>query len=323
MSTHWLEDFRDWADKILKSDPPRGFTKAPPGFVPVPGSKVALWHKRVGRKFVYWDERKNQMPNGGKDPQADAFKADTLAGAKAYLTENAGKNGLANMTGAEHAVHTGKLLDAHSAALPALKAHLKELAGADGEVLGRVKAVHSSVDKLRIRDQEAKDEGKATKYRTTHDLQDLTGVRVVYDTSAKVLELTTKIEKHYEIVNKKDYIAKPKDGTNYRSVHIIFKEDDLVKELQIRTVNQDHYAIWAHDLYKPQTRQQAAYLGHPKHGPRARAYGRMLSDALAVRDTSDPKHPIPYPPPGLLQLFPHVIQPPRDPAPVVGKFKRK
>jgi ppGpp synthetase/RelA/SpoT-type nucleotidyltranferase len=117
---------------------------------------------------------------------------------------------------------------------------LQELAPPGASVKGRVKDLESAVGKI----------ARKPKYGTATKLQDVTGTRVIMDTIDEVKATVNKIKAKYDIVEEDDYISEALNG--YRSHHLIAKDENgLEFEIQVRTKNQNTWADWAHDMYKP------------------------------------------------------------------------
>lgn len=133
-----------------------------------------------------------------------------------------------------------KIIGKHADSLDAKINALTEMAPQGAEVKGRVKELESAVGKI----------ARKPKYGTAEKLQDVTGTRVVMDTIDQVIETVNKIRAKYTIVEEDDYIGEALDG--YRSHHLIAKDENgLEFEIQVRTKNQNTWADWAHDMYKP------------------------------------------------------------------------
>jgi len=159
------------------------------------------------------------------------------------------------------------------------KARLEKLADADAKVTGRVKKLESILGKLE----------KKPKYGSADKLQDTTGMRVVARDTASVIEHIARVRAEYEIVSEDDYITKPQES-GYRSWHGIVKgEDGQEMEIQIRTPNQNDWAIWAHDTYKPQTAAQAELAQSPEVGE----YAHAMSEWMARQDEGEDPGPRP------------------------------
>lgn len=295
----WVE-FDTWADLILH----KGGAKAPPGFTPVPNSRAGLWRKRVGAKWVYWHPESSRAPVAPEDNTAK--REESLAAASAYLGKHSGSGGLGAMSAEEHVATARAALRHHEERLPDFLKRLTALSGEGASVKGRVKELHSALTKVAMKHREKTEAGKKTKYAHVGDLQDLTGARVIYNTTAEVMKTVKATRAAFEIVEEDDYVTTPKEGTGYRSFHMILKDaDGTVRELQIRTQNMNAHADWCHDLYKPVTTEQRSFMANHRRRSRAWAYSVALADALAKRDQGEPNAPLPEPPPGLLRVFPH------------------
>lgn len=158
----------------------------------------------------------------------------------------------------EHEAIAEKAIAQHAAQKDAVVARLAEIASAtpginkeDLHVKGRVKETKSALNKLREKPQ----------YGDASKLQDITGMRVIAGTTEDVNRISDAIHANYEVLeggrgSKEDYIAHPKEGTGYRSVHFIVKTDAGPAEIQVRTANQNAHADWAHNVYKPLDRAQ-------------------------------------------------------------------
>jgi ppGpp synthetase/RelA/SpoT-type nucleotidyltranferase len=132
------------------------------------------------------------------------------------------------------------VINQHKDSLEAKLNALKEMAPQGADVKGRVKELESAVGKI----------ARKPKYGTAANLQDVTGTRVVMDTIDEVIATVNKIRAKYTIVEEDNYISEALDG--YRSHHLIAKDENgLDFEIQVRTKNQNTWADWAHDMYKP------------------------------------------------------------------------
>lgn len=177
-----------------------------------------------------------------------------------------------------------KVLDKHRATFPKTLDKLKNLVVGEGTaVMGRVKDINSALEKL----------VRKPKYGTVDNLMDGTGFRIVCESVDDVLANVKKIKAEYETSSKdeEDYINKPKDG--YRSYHLIIKDTDgFFKEVQLRTPNQDTWANWCHDVYKPHTPDQKKVL--EELGPEIVKYGEQMSEYYYAKDQG--KKDLPKPP---------------------------
>lgn len=100
---------------------------------------------------------------------------------------------------------------------------------------------------------------KPDKYKSVDDLNDIAGVRLEFTNIYDAQQAMPYIEANFEITEKEDYISKPNGG--YRSVHYLVKNPDgTVAELQVRTQNETKFGDWAHDFYKPPTREMSQWV---------------------------------------------------------------
>lgn len=160
----------------------------------------------------------------------------------------------AGHTEAQHQEIAAKALAEHQRVLPAEKDRLKNTVGPGLEVKARTKAEESALNKIR----------EKPKYGTVDKLQDLTGMRVVAPDINGVHQAVAKIKSAYEVVEHDDYINNPKAG--YRSYHMIVKTSAGLAEVQVRTANQNRFANWSHNIYKPHDRAQERLANHPSMG---------------------------------------------------------
>lgn len=285
-------------------------TGRPPGagWLPTPGSRKGTWRRRKGEGWEY-------HPGTSKAPDpATTHKVEEQARAAAYeyLEAHRGQGNLADKTARQHVMLYHELAAKHSASLPDFHAQLNLAAPAGADIKTRIKAFTSTMVKLASRHRER---GGWTNFADAGRLLDMTGAQVVLDSLEDVRTFVQKARDVFSVSFIDDYIANPLGGS-YRSIHIYTKDSNgLRKEIQVRTRNQHLYAEWAHQLYKPRTEEQSAALANPTIRAAADAYSRLLSDTLARRDRGEAA-PLPEPPDGLLEVFPHWI--PEDPnAPIV------
>lgn len=286
-----------WENGIEKGD----FTPPGNGYSPVPGSKVGLFRKRDGNRWRYKYGKPSSAPKSAEDVAADTAEFES---AVTYLERNRGQGGLADIPASKQLEIVAATLPAHVKSLPAFRALLTEVAGPDGITGARVKAVRSAVNKVAKKHKDAKKENKPSRYPDASALQDLTGGRVILKSNTEVYRAVAEIKKQLDIVEEDDYIATPKDG-GYRSIHLIVKHEGVEKELQIRTENQHIFAEFCHDVYKPITADQKAYMASASKAKEALAYAEKFATFLAARDAGEKAPKKPVAPPGLLALFPH------------------
>ena len=161
------------------------------------------------------------------------------------------------LTPKEHVELASKIIKQHNGLLAKTLKVLETVSGPGAIVKGRVKVLESALGKI-IR--------KPEEYPSADKLQDVTGTRVVHDTVAQVRDTVGKLRKLYKVVDEDDYITKPQG--NYRSYHLILEDPNtgLQFEAQIRTRNQDTFAEWAHNVYKPVNEVQAEHRADPEVG---------------------------------------------------------
>lgn len=208
------------------------------------------------------------------------------------LSESSGT--LANI-GVDRHVEIAKDVQAkHASEFQHALSEIKAMAPADAKVKGRVKDVDSIVGKL---------ERKSDKYVTAKSLQDTTGIRVVCKDLNGVKSTIAKLESSgLKVVEKDDYIDKPKEGSGYRSAHFIVEsKSGLQKEIQIRTEDQNKHAEWAHDAYKPQNSEQRSYLS--KNAGAISKYSSAVSDHFHAKAEGKTGTQMPRPPKGLEKAF--------------------
>ena len=194
----------------------------------------------------------------------------------------AGTAGEKGMTFREHVRLAKKVRGEHREQLQPLLDKLRDLAP-NGTVVGRVKSLESILGKLAR---------KPDVYKKASDLDDVTGTRIIHKTIDEVRETADKIRKHAVVVEEEDLITKPRG--DYRSIHFIIRDKDgKTKELQVRTVNQDRFANWSHDYYKPTSPDQAKAIKANKKD--LEAYSGVMSEFMYAQDLG--KSPPPPEPP--------------------------
>ena len=182
------------------------------------------------------------------------------------------------------------VVTAHEAGLHTFTAKLRALAP-KARVAARVKTTQSIKDKLALKPQ----------YKSARELQDVTGARIVHNSTAEVLATVAKIKRTYAVVTFDDYIDRPK-ASGYMSYHLIVRDrDGLQKEIQVRTEAQHALADWHHDIYKPITDEQKQVKA--QHGPLADDYAKALWQWHSKRDRGQPAGTRPIPHPDIARVF--------------------
>lgn len=195
---------------------------------------------------IAWKEKKDRKGKKEDETGEPAPLADVIAGLKNLQTEA-----------------IGEIQKAHADSFKPLMEALQKLAP-DAKIKGRVKKTASIMGKMQRKSKYAGNVGL---------MQDITGTRIVAKDIAGVKEVVESIRKKYKIVEEDNYIDSPKG--DYRSHHLIILDGDLQKEVQIRTPNQNTFASWAHDIYKPTSDEQAAAIA--KNEDLIKAYSKNLS----------------------------------------------
>jgi len=138
------------------------------------------------------------------------------------------------------------------------------MVGCYDRVSGRVKTLSSTFGKLSRKHHKQRPNGDfdmdQPHLNRADKLTDMTGTRLLMEDSKGAVDAFERLKAKYgdRIVSSEDMITRPRhDG--YRSIHAEFvDEDGLVKEIQIRTPNQQKWADWSHDIYKPTNAKQKA-----------------------------------------------------------------
>ena len=98
-----------------------------------------------------------------------------------------------------------------------------------------------------------------------------------------MLSAVDAIKKKYKVIDEDDYINSP--NGDYRSYHLIIEDEQgLAKEVQVRTRNQDVFADWAHDVYKPVNEAQRRAIQNPKVKKAIDEFSNKTSEFLYAKD---------------------------------------
>lgn len=202
----------------------------------------------------------------------------------------------ADITAQQQAAIADEVLTAQEPQFPQTMESLRALvAGEGGAILGRIKDPASALGKL-VR--------KPAQYKTARDLKDGSGFRVICASITDLHTTVAAIKAQYETSpeDEEDYITRPKPKDGYRSYHLIIKDvDGHFKEVQVRTPNEDVWANWCHDVYKPQTLQQRSLL--KKLADEITAYCKAMSDYYYAKDSGVPPPPPPTCLPAIAAVF--------------------
>jgi ppGpp synthetase/RelA/SpoT-type nucleotidyltranferase len=156
-----------------------------------------------------------------------------------------------HMSVEDHINQAHEVIDKHHARFKETMLDMHHLAPPGARIEGRVKKIDSLLEKL---------PRKSWQFKRPRDVPDTTGIRIICKNLKEVLETEQNVNDQYHAATW-DYLNDPLGDWNYRSLHLYFHDKDgLKKELQIRTENQDKFANWCHNLYKPKTPQELAAL---------------------------------------------------------------
>lgn len=102
-----------------------------------------------------------------------------------------------------------------------------------------------------------------------HEISDLVAFRFIVQRLENCYDVLDIIKQVCiaNIINKKDYIASPKDN-GYRSLHIMISDNKFMRnvEIQVRTKNMHNVAesgSASHSIYKDQKKSKIDFLSHP------------------------------------------------------------
>ena len=251
--------------------------------VPKPGGGYRYYYTR--EQYLKQHEHRNGDEEA-KQRQSDKQKAylAKLAGSKEAL-QKAIDAGVLKGSVTQHLSMAEHLVGQHSKGLKPLLNDLTSMAPEGAKVKGRVKTVESVLGKL----------VRKPKYGDASKLQDLTGARVVVDSLSGVRDTVTKIRDKYTVVDEDNYIDTPQG--DYRSWHLIIQDGATAKEIQVRTGNQNTFADWSHNVYKPRTPEQTAKVKAAQKT--IDTYSKAMSAHFFSKDKGDrpPNPPAPPCPP--------------------------
>lgn len=196
------------------------------------------------------------------DSVEDTVEYSTYYGTKTYIEMLRMEADIRDIIGEE-----ASRLDATGNGLPAVVT-----------ITSRIKSPESMKRKMEKRGLET---DSATALSSTHDA---VGLRVICPFVSDVYRIVDALERNgrLDIVEKKDYISKPKPS-GYRSVHLIVKldgerHDGILSEIQVRTLAIDFWSSLEHQLnYKN---------GNVENSDAIRAELRRCADDVAATDLS-------------------------------------
>lgn len=261
-------------EAINELDEAKGF---PPGTV----------RKRKDGYYVKTHRGDWERSKKGSDPQARGKRQQEVAQTKSTVSEFQKKHSdgaFDRMSFGQHVRVAKDFLGRHNANLARFTGDLGKLAGPTGKVKARTKKLESALGKM----------VRKPKYDRADKLQDGTGARVVHQSIGQVKDTVAKLREKYRVIEEDNYIDNPHPGDpTYRSHHLIVEDEDgLQKEIQVRTANQDKFADWSHDVYKPTSKLQDELV--KKHKTVIGAYARAYSEHFFSVDSGSDS-PLPKP----------------------------
>lgn len=137
-------------------------------------------------------------------------------------------------------------------------------------IAGRVKTIKSAIEKV----------VRKPKYKTPKNLQDFTGFRVVSETVEEVFANVKAFKSKYNVIDEDNYINQPLG--DYRSYHLIGEKNGVTFEIQFRTKNQNKFADWAHNIYKPLNQKQKSAI--EVSGDEINYYSHQISEYFFAKD---------------------------------------
>jgi ppGpp synthetase/RelA/SpoT-type nucleotidyltranferase len=190
------------------------------------------------------------------------------------------------MSAEDHVVETDAVVALHTPGFNDFIEKMNRIAPEATTTRARMKVPESILGKL---------SRKPDEYARTKDMTDISAAQIVLKKNSDVRRVVAKLKRKFDIVESEDLIKKPKG--DYRSHHLLIKDDDgLVKEVQIRTENQDDFANWSHNVYKPLNRRQENLV--KKYKKQIETYSKGTADHFDDLDHGRvPKHPRPDCPP--------------------------
>jgi len=192
--------------------------------------------------------------------------------------------GVPGMKFKDHVREAKQKLKENNERLGSLMDELRDMAPAGGIVQGRAKEMESILGKL-LR--------KPKLYKRPSDLNDITGTRIIADTVDGAQSAVDKVKKRFKIIDEKDNLKNARED-GYRSNHLIIEDDDgNRKEVQIRTKNQNTFADWSHNVYKPRNPEEKRVV--EQNVDDINKFSKDISEFFFAQDTG--KNPPPPPRP--------------------------
>lgn len=144
------------------------------------------------------------------------------------------------------------------------------------EITGRVKDTKSMIEKLARKPDE---------YKDVSEVKDVSALRTLCKDLKEVGSVASYIRENFDVADEDNYIQKPNGG--YRSIHMEIRDKNgLVSEIQVRTPNQNKWAIFFHDkFYKPIDDDLKAFV--ESHYSTIDDYAQRMSDYYFKQDNGE------------------------------------
>jgi len=196
----------------------------------------------------------------------------------------------------EHVTIARDFLAGHKKDLDANVEAIRKLAPENGKTKGRAKELESALEKVAKKHEAANAKGAETKYKTVADLQDGTGIRVIAHSIDDVKATVDRIKATHKVLEEEDFISKAHPTSpGYRSHHLIVQmPGGKIAEVQVRTENQNTFADWAHQVYKPSPVQDLV-LTSPNAKKNLEEYSRQMAEHFYSLDSGKKSTPPPCP----------------------------
>jgi ppGpp synthetase/RelA/SpoT-type nucleotidyltranferase len=113
-------------------------------------------------------------------------------------------------------------------------------------------------------------------------MEDIGGCRAILGTRSEVEGVVGRIQRNWEVVRLRDYVAAPKE-TGYRAVHVVVSRDGYKVEIQLRTPEQHRWAATVE-----QTGARLRIELKDGRGPEELvAYFRVAAEMIALKESGE------------------------------------
>ena len=170
----------------------------------------------------------------------------------------------------------------------------KQKFGSKAALTYREKSLLSLIGKLKLKNKVG-EEGLTLK-----KVGDLGGIRLIFHCFDEIDPVLKEIYKDYKVIEEQDYFADPKQS-GYRSYHLLVSYENLIAEIQLRTLGIELWSDWNHDLLYKNSDRLLALVGKEKLDE-FNAYSKQLIDYIFNYEQGTPI-PLPNPPEGISILW--------------------